>query len=176
VDRRVVCDAEQPPVGIGRQRLLRRRLDRLEQRFLQHVLAIDNRTRHAGAVAMQLRPQLLDQPLKGRRVLGGRTLRGHVFCRHFLRRRGAYAVSHAHRPQVFAARTLWGVIRADVGFGSANANRAGNQIPAITPARERTAATPVAAANPWVEAQEAWTKATSHMMASPFAKAVIRWT
>ena len=40
----------------------------------------------------------------------------------------------------------------DVGFGSAITNRAGNHIPAIAPASEKTAATAFAALNPWLNA------------------------
>jgi hypothetical protein len=50
-------DPEQPAFGIGNRSPLGEGLDGLDQRLLQHILAIDRRARHAGAIAMQLRPQ-----------------------------------------------------------------------------------------------------------------------
>ncbi len=61
-------DAKQPPLKVGNRSRLGERLDRLHERFLDHVLAIDDRTRHARAVAMQLRSQLAEQPIEGRAV------------------------------------------------------------------------------------------------------------
>jgi hypothetical protein len=42
------------------------RFDRLDDRFLHHVLAVDDRAGHARAVAMQLRPQFAKQPMERR--------------------------------------------------------------------------------------------------------------
>jgi hypothetical protein len=66
-----LCATRNSHPSIGRQRC--GALDRLEQRFLQHVLAIDDRTRHAGAISMQL---------------GGRPSRSAAQSRHILGRRG----------------------------------------------------------------------------------------
>ena len=64
IQRRVVGDAEQPALDVGERAGMREGLDRLDQRLLQHVLAVDHRARHAGAIAVQPRPQLGQQPLE----------------------------------------------------------------------------------------------------------------
>ena len=56
VQRGVVRDAKQPALGIAEPARRRKLLDRLDQRVLQHVFAIDHRADHARAIAMQLRP------------------------------------------------------------------------------------------------------------------------
>jgi len=68
VDRFIVGNAEEPGLRLGNPSLAGERLNRFGQRILQDVLAVDNRTGYAGAVAMQLRPQLADQPLERRSV------------------------------------------------------------------------------------------------------------
>jgi hypothetical protein len=45
-------------------------LDRLYQGFLDHIFAVDHRAGHAGAVAMQLRPQVTEQPIQVRARFG----------------------------------------------------------------------------------------------------------
>ena len=64
VQRRVVGDAKQPASGIGERFGLRLRLDGLQEGFLDHVLPVDHRAGHAGAVAVQLGPQLGEQTLE----------------------------------------------------------------------------------------------------------------
>ena len=64
IQRRVVGDAEQPALDVGERAGMREGLDRLDQRLLQHVLAVDHRAGHAGAIAMQPRPQLGQEPLE----------------------------------------------------------------------------------------------------------------
>src|SRR5580658_4802470 len=57
-------DAEQPALRIVERSGARERFERLQQRLLDDVLAVDRRTGHAGAIAMQLRPQRRDERLK----------------------------------------------------------------------------------------------------------------
>ena len=64
IQRRVVGDAEQPALGIGQRAGVREGLDRFDQGLLQHVLAVDHRARHAGAIAVQLGPQFGQEPLE----------------------------------------------------------------------------------------------------------------
>jgi len=52
IQRRVVSDTKQPSIEIGDWSGVRERIDCLHQRLLDHVLAINNRARHARAVAM----------------------------------------------------------------------------------------------------------------------------
>jgi len=54
----VVGDAEEPSLGVGDWLDGGGRLHCLEQRFLQHVLAVDDRAGHPGAVAVEARPKL----------------------------------------------------------------------------------------------------------------------
>src|SRR5580700_201996 len=61
VQSRIVGDAKQPALRMCDWSRVRQRLDRLDQRLLHHVLAIDDGAGHARAVAMQLRPQLAEQ-------------------------------------------------------------------------------------------------------------------
>ena len=49
------------PSGLTNRPAVGERLDGFDERFLQNVLAIDNRACHARAIAMQLRPQLGDK-------------------------------------------------------------------------------------------------------------------
>ena len=64
IQRRVVGDAEQPALRMGDRAGVGKRLDRLGHRLLQHVLAIDDRAGHAGAIAMQLGPKLRQKLLE----------------------------------------------------------------------------------------------------------------
>jgi hypothetical protein len=58
IERRIVGDAKQPALGVGDGAGARKGLDRLGQRLLQDILAIDHRARHARAVAVQPGPEL----------------------------------------------------------------------------------------------------------------------
>jgi len=53
-----------PSLGIGERPRARQSLERFDERLLDHVLAVDNRPRHAGAVPMELRSQLLEELLE----------------------------------------------------------------------------------------------------------------
>ncbi len=66
VQSRIVGDAKQPALRMCDRSGVWQCLDRLDQRLLHHVLAIDDRTGHACAVAMQLRAQFAEQPIKRR--------------------------------------------------------------------------------------------------------------
>ena len=57
IKRGIVRDAKQPAFRIGDRSGRGKGFDRLHQRFLDHILAVDDRAGHAGAVAMQLRSQ-----------------------------------------------------------------------------------------------------------------------
>src|SRR5216683_1474327 len=71
VQRRIVSDAKQPSLEIGDRSGLRKSIDRLYQRFLDHVLAIDDRARHARAVTMELGPQFAETPIESSAFLVG---------------------------------------------------------------------------------------------------------
>lgn len=62
IERGIVRDAEQPTLRPGDGSCLGQRLDRPQQRLLQEVLAVDDGAGHAGAIAVQLWPQLAKQP------------------------------------------------------------------------------------------------------------------
>jgi hypothetical protein len=64
VERRVMRDAKEPRFGIVDRRERRIGLDRLDQRLLHRVFAIDDRAGHPGAIAMELRPQFAEQPVE----------------------------------------------------------------------------------------------------------------
>jgi hypothetical protein len=64
VQGRVMGDTKQPTLRMRDRSRVRQRLDRLDQRLLHHVLAIDDRAGHACAVAMQLRPQFAEQAIE----------------------------------------------------------------------------------------------------------------
>ena len=66
VQRRIVGDAKQPAFRMGNRLRLRKGLDRLHQRFLDHILAVDDRAGHPGAVTMQFRSQLGEKTIQGR--------------------------------------------------------------------------------------------------------------
>src|SRR5262249_3623740 len=68
IDRFVMGDAEKPGLRLGNLSLAGECRHCLGQRLLQDILAVDDRPRHAGAVAMELRSQLADQPLERRPV------------------------------------------------------------------------------------------------------------
>jgi hypothetical protein len=98
VQRRVVRDAEQPALRMGDRFRLRQGLDRLHQRFLNDILAIHHRAGHAGAVAMQLGPQLAEQPVDGRARLGCAAGRGHALTAVLLGGEAAVARILSHDP------------------------------------------------------------------------------
>jgi len=56
-----VRDPEQPSPRVANCAGGCERLHRLDQRILQHVLAVDHRADHARAIAMQFRPHLGEQ-------------------------------------------------------------------------------------------------------------------
>ena len=66
VQSRIVGDAKQPAFRMCNRPHGGQGLDRLDQRFLHHVLAIDDRAGHARAVAVQLRPQFAEQSIERR--------------------------------------------------------------------------------------------------------------
>ena len=70
VQCRVVGDAKQPAFRMGDRFRLRESLDRLHQRFLDHILSVDDRAGHAGAVTMQFRSQLGEKTIQGRAGVG----------------------------------------------------------------------------------------------------------
>jgi hypothetical protein len=70
VQRRIVGDAKQPAFRMGNRLRLRKSLDRLHQRLLDHILAVDDRAGHAGAVTMQFRSQLGEKTIQGRAGVG----------------------------------------------------------------------------------------------------------
>ncbi len=61
IQRGVLRDPKQPPPRIADGAGGRQRLDRLDQRILQHILAVNHRACHARAIAMQHRPHLGEQ-------------------------------------------------------------------------------------------------------------------
>ena len=61
IQRGVVRDPEQPSPRVADCAGGCERLHRLDQRILQHVLAVDHRADHARAIAMQFRPHLGEQ-------------------------------------------------------------------------------------------------------------------
>jgi hypothetical protein len=73
VERRVVGDAKHPALRVFNRSSARQGFDRLHQRFLDHVLAVDDRAGHARTVAVQLRPQFGEYPVEMRTV--GRRIR-----------------------------------------------------------------------------------------------------
>ena len=64
IEARVVGDAKQPALEIIDPGALRSRLKGLDEGILQHILAVDRRSRHARAVAMQAWPQRLQTILE----------------------------------------------------------------------------------------------------------------
>ncbi|BCH09237.1 hypothetical protein MesoLj131c_34950 [Mesorhizobium sp. 131-3-5] len=64
IERRIVGDAKQPAFRVGNRAGNGQGLDRLGQRLLQHILAIEDRAGHAGTVAVQLGAQFPKQALK----------------------------------------------------------------------------------------------------------------
>lgn len=74
IQRRIVRDAKQPPLRIGGRAGAVVSFERLHERILHHVLAIDHRAGHARAVAVQLGPQIGEKPIEDRarrpRVVG----------------------------------------------------------------------------------------------------------
>ena len=60
IERRIVRDAKQPAFEVAYGRIWQG-VERLCQRILNDVLAIDDRTGHAGAIAMELRAQRPDK-------------------------------------------------------------------------------------------------------------------
>ena len=72
IQRSVVRDPEQPAFGIADPACSRKRLHRLDQGILQHVLAVDHRADHARAIAMQSRAQAREQVVD---ISGSRDLR-----------------------------------------------------------------------------------------------------
>ena len=83
----VVGDAKEPRPQRGHLGLQAERIERLRQRLLHDVLALDHRAREARAVAVQLRPDGIDEPeellagLRERRE-GVRPGHGGYFCAH----------------------------------------------------------------------------------------------
>ena len=75
IQRGVVRDAEQPALRIDRRDRLQR-FHRLDQRILQHILTVDDRADHAGAVAMQFRSHPRQQGLG---IDGGKGVWRHCF-------------------------------------------------------------------------------------------------
>ena len=60
----VVSDAKQPAFGIADGTRGSKRVQRLDHRILQHVLAVNGRADHARAIAMQLCPLAMQQPFE----------------------------------------------------------------------------------------------------------------
>ena len=71
VERGVVGNSKEPALDLRYEVQLRYRLQRLHQRVLHHVLAIDGGARHAGAIPVQLRPHLAKHTVEGRADLRG---------------------------------------------------------------------------------------------------------
>jgi hypothetical protein len=65
IECRIVSDPKQPPFRIVQRFGPRGGLDRLEECLLKHVLAVDDRARHARAIAVQLRSQLHRKAVDG---------------------------------------------------------------------------------------------------------------
>ncbi len=70
IERCVVGDAEHPAFRVSYLSRIGERLDRLDDRLLHHILAVDDGAGHARAVPMQLRPQFADEPIEGHARLG----------------------------------------------------------------------------------------------------------
>src|SRR6478736_4579830 len=138
----MVGDAEQPALRIGDRPGRRRRLHRLQHGFLNHILAIDDRAGHPRAVAVQPRPELAQELLHG-------LMRGRGWCVASSTFRQAEPPRHGSRDYASspgldkrAGRALRALPRA-----------LGSNSPAPAPAKESIAATPVAAAKPWLKAK-----------------------
>jgi len=66
VQCRIVGDTKQPALRVNDRSGIGQRFERLDDRFLHHVLSVDDRAGHARAVAMQLGPQFAEQPIARR--------------------------------------------------------------------------------------------------------------
>ncbi len=64
VHRRIVCDAKDQSFQIGNRSGVGISLDRIGKCFVRDVLSIDDRARHAGAVAMQLWAQFAQKAVE----------------------------------------------------------------------------------------------------------------
>ena len=77
----IVRDAKQPALGVGDRSVLGKCRDRLHQRFLDDVLAINHRPGHARAITMQLRPQRAEKLIERRAGFSVRCRRcAHAHC------------------------------------------------------------------------------------------------
>ena len=66
VQCRIVGDTKQPALRVNDRSGIGQHFERLDDRFLHHVLSVDDRAGHARAVAMQLGPQFAEQPIARR--------------------------------------------------------------------------------------------------------------
>jgi hypothetical protein len=64
IQRRIVGDTKQPALGGDDRSRFCECLKRFQERFLNHILSVDDRAGHTRAVAMQLRPQSAKQLLE----------------------------------------------------------------------------------------------------------------
>src|SRR4029434_5496598 len=64
IQRRVVSDTKQPASRIGNRCSLRQRLDRLQERFLDHILPVKHGASHPSTIPVQLWPQLGELPFE----------------------------------------------------------------------------------------------------------------